>query len=92
MNPVTTPGVCPPLAESPERVTRDGSALFATESMDGKDVVYKKDFGDSPLLAQPLAAGTARQLVPCVSGVDFAFGTAGSTTRSAVMGCCDRFT
>jgi Tol biopolymer transport system component/DNA-binding winged helix-turn-helix (wHTH) protein len=62
---------------SPERVTRDGSAPFAVESMDGHDLIYKRHLGDSPLLAQPLAGGASRQLLPCVSAVNFAVVEAG---------------
>jgi Tol biopolymer transport system component len=63
---------------SPERVTRGGSALFALESMDGQDLIYKRDnFGDSPLLAQRLTGGPVRQLLPCVNGVNYAVGPAG---------------
>jgi eukaryotic-like serine/threonine-protein kinase len=59
-----------------ERVMRDGSA-FALESMDGKELIYKPNFGDSPLVALPLAGGPARQVLPCVSAVNFAVGPAG---------------
>ena len=45
--------------------------------MDGKDLIYKRDFADSPLLALPLAGGPTRQLLPCVSDVNFAVGPAG---------------
>ena len=62
---------------SPERVTRDGSAFSALQSMDGKDLIYKREFGDSPLLSLPLAGGPVRQLLPCVSAVNFAVGQAG---------------
>jgi hypothetical protein len=58
-------------------VTRDGSTFFAVESMDGRDLVYKRNMGDSPLLALPLAGGPARQLLPCVTLVNFAVAPAG---------------
>ena len=58
----------PATGGSPERVTRDGSTVFAVESMDGKDLIYKRTLEDSPLLALPLAGGPARQLLPCVIG------------------------
>jgi hypothetical protein len=45
--------------------------------MDGKDLIYKQKFGDSPLLAQRLAGGVSRQLLPCVSAVNFAVVEAG---------------
>jgi len=63
---------------SPERITRDGSALFALESMDGQDLIYKREnYGNSPLLAQPLSGGPARQMLPCVHNANFVVGTAG---------------
>jgi hypothetical protein len=46
--------------------------------MDGKDLLYKRDFADSPLLALPLAGGPTRQLLPCVADVNFAVGPAGT--------------
>ena len=60
-----------------ERVTRDGSSFFALESMDGKDLIYTRESGDSPLVAMPLAGGPARELLPCVSFVNYAVGPAG---------------
>jgi hypothetical protein len=62
---------------APERVTSDGSAGFAIESMDGRTLLYKHQFGDAALLALPLAGGPARQVLPCVSNMDFAVGEAG---------------
>jgi dipeptidyl aminopeptidase/acylaminoacyl peptidase len=63
---------------SAERVTHGGSAFFGIESMDGKDLIYKRDVADSPLLALPLAGGPTRQLLPCVSAENFAVGPAGT--------------
>ena len=60
---------------SAERVTHGGVESFAIESMDGMDLIYKRRFGDSPLLALPLAGGPTRQLLPCVER--FAVGPAG---------------
>ena len=75
----TTRGACPPTADaSAERVTHGGSAFFAIESIDGKDLIYKRDVAESPLLALPLAGGPTRQLLPCVSDVNFAVGPAGT--------------
>ena len=51
--------------------------MFALESMDGKDLFYKRDFMDAPLMALPLAGGPARQLLPCVTRLNFAVGSAG---------------
>ena len=62
---------------SPERVTRGGSTFSAQESVDGRDLIYKREFGESPLLALPLAGGPVRQLLPCVSAVNFAVEPAG---------------
>ncbi|HJY33432.1 MAG TPA: protein kinase [Vicinamibacterales bacterium] len=67
----------PATGGSPERVTRDGSFLFAFESPDGLDLIFKRDREDSPLLAQPLNGGPVRQLLPCVTGVNFAAGPSG---------------
>ena len=75
--PVTTPGGCPPPADRPSASRETAAPCSRLESMDGKDLIYKREFGDSPLLALPLAGGPARQLVPCVSGVNFAVGPAG---------------
>ena len=63
---------------SAERVTREGSASFATR-VDGRQGPRStsENFADSPLLALPLAGGPARQLLPCVHGVNFAVGPAG---------------
>ena len=67
-----------PAAGGPvERVTREGSASFAVESMDGKDLIHKRNDEDSPLLALPIGGGPVRQLLPCVHGVNFAVGLAG---------------
>ena len=82
-----------PAAGGPvERVTREGSASFAVESMDGKDLIHKRNDEDSPLLALPIGGGPVRQLLPCVHGVNFAVGLAGSTTRPVVRGRSGRFT
>ena len=62
---------------SPEPVTRDGSAFSALVSMDGKELIYKREFGDSALLTRPVAGGPVRQLLPCVSAVNFTVGDAG---------------
>jgi hypothetical protein len=45
--------------------------------MNGKDLIYKRNMEDSPLLALPLAGGPARQLLPCVSLVNFVVAPAG---------------
>lgn len=61
------------------RVTEGGSSPVVFESVDGKALIYQsrvvyestdvkayRTFGDSPLLAVPIAGGTPRLVVPCV--------------------------
>jgi dipeptidyl aminopeptidase/acylaminoacyl peptidase len=67
----------PATGGSPQRITRDGSTVFSLESMDGVDLIHKHDLRDSPLFALPLAGGPRRQLLPCVSGANYAVGSAG---------------
>jgi Tol biopolymer transport system component/DNA-binding winged helix-turn-helix (wHTH) protein len=50
-----------------ERVTHGGGFL-ARESADGKTLIYLSKPGYSPVLAQPLAGGAPRQIIPCVAG------------------------
>jgi serine/threonine protein kinase/dipeptidyl aminopeptidase/acylaminoacyl peptidase len=52
-----------------ERITQGGGA-FASESIDGRTLLFTRTFGNSPLLALPLAGGPERQLVDCVAGFD----------------------
>ena len=61
-----------------QRVTHGGSGLVGRESADGKTVLYQPKYSDAPLLAQPLAGGDARPIVPCVTG------TAVAVTRVGV--------
>ena len=64
---------------SSTRVTEGGSSPLVLESVDGKTLLYQgrvayefpdgtsyRTFGDSPLLAVPIAGGTPREVVPCV--------------------------
>jgi serine/threonine protein kinase len=57
-----------------ERITQGGGA-FASESIDGRTLLFTRTFASSPLLALPLAGGPERQLVDCVAG--FAVGQGG---------------
>jgi serine/threonine protein kinase len=51
-----------------QQVTKDGGGI-GFESADGKSVIYsKRFFGRGPLLVAPLAGGSPRQLVECMSG------------------------
>jgi eukaryotic-like serine/threonine-protein kinase len=67
------------------RVTEGGSSPVVFESVDGKALIYQsrvvyestdgtsyRTFGDSPLLAVPIAGGTPRQVVPCVRSLSWA--------------------
>jgi Tol biopolymer transport system component len=60
-----------------QRLTHGGSSFIAFESEDGRDLVYKPNDLESPLLAQPLAGGPARRLIECVHNINFAIGRAG---------------
>jgi len=62
---------------TPERMTKGGSAFAALESLDGRNLVFKHTFAEGPLLAQPLAGGPERQLVPCVFASNFTIGAGG---------------
>ena len=66
-----------PSGGTPERMTKGGSAFAALESLDGRNLVFKHTFAEGPLLAQPLAGGPERQLVPCVFASNFTIGAAG---------------
>ena len=56
---------------SKERVT-DGGGFIASESVDGRTLLYISKSVDSPLMAQPLAGGPPRQVIDCVAGTAFA--------------------
>ena len=66
-----------------ERITQGGGAL-ASESIDGRTLLFTRTFADSPLLALPLAGGPERQLVDCVAG--FAVGPGGVYYRGCLPG------
>jgi Tol biopolymer transport system component len=72
------------------RVTEGGSSPVVFESVDGKALIYQSrvvydstdvkslpTFGDSPLLAVPIAGGTPRQVVPCVRFLSWAVANTG---------------
>jgi len=48
-----------------QQLTHEGYAVLASESADGKTLVYQ---GRSALLTMPLAGGPSHQLVPCTLG------------------------
>ena len=56
---------------SKERVT-SGGGFIASESVDGRTLLYISKSEVSPLMAQPLAGGPARQVIDCVAGTAFA--------------------
>ena len=53
-------------------VSRDGGGFIASESVDGRTLLYISKSVDSPLMAQPLAGGPPRQVIDCVAGTAFA--------------------
>jgi hypothetical protein len=65
-------------------VTEGGSSPVVFESVDGKALIYQSrvayestgekypPFGDSPLLAVPIAGGKPRRVVPCVRFLSWA--------------------
>jgi hypothetical protein len=58
-----------------EQLTKDGGGV-GFESADGKSLIYSRKFsGKGPLLVAPIAGGSPRQLVQCVTG--FAAGAQG---------------
>jgi Tol biopolymer transport system component len=61
---------------SKERVTR-GGGFIASESADGKALVYIPKPYNSPLMAQPLNGGPPRTIVPCVAGTAFSVNQTG---------------
>jgi Tol biopolymer transport system component/DNA-binding winged helix-turn-helix (wHTH) protein len=52
--------------DKPERMTRTGAGI-GMESADGKSLVYTLGLNDSQLVERPLAGGSVRRLVECVS-------------------------
>jgi Tol biopolymer transport system component/DNA-binding winged helix-turn-helix (wHTH) protein len=57
---------------APEPIITGGSGLIASESTDGRSILYQPKEGDSPLLERSLAGGPVRQVLPCVQAGAFA--------------------
>ena len=55
-----------------ERLTHGGGGLVGRESADGQSVFYQPGSADAPLLAQPIAGGAPRTILPCVAGTSYA--------------------
>ena len=75
---------------APERVTTTGSGLTAVESADGATLFYLAprtirihEPTDAPLMAQSLAGGPPREVIPCVMGTAFPSASTLSTTFRA---------
>jgi Tol biopolymer transport system component/serine/threonine protein kinase len=64
-------------ARTSERLVQDASGPFACETADGNTLLFQTKDADSPLMAMPLAGGTARQLVGCVRDSAFGVGRQG---------------
>jgi Tol biopolymer transport system component len=54
-----------------EQLTRGGGGIVARESANGQSVLYQPKMFNSAVLARPLAGGTARTLIPCVTGTAY---------------------
>ena len=57
---------------APEPIITGGSGLIASESTDGRSILFQPKEGDSPLLERSLAGGPVRQVLPCVQAGAFA--------------------
>ena len=57
---------------APEPIITGGSGLIASESTDGRSILFQPKKGDSPLLERALAGGPVRQVLPCVQAGAFA--------------------
>ena len=57
---------------APEPIVTGGSGLIASESTDGRSILFQPKEGDSPLLERSLAGGPVRQVLPCVQAGAFA--------------------
>ena len=62
---------------APEPIITGGAGLIASESMDGRSIVFQPKEGNSPLLERSLAGGPVRQLLPCVQAGAFTLHTKG---------------
>jgi Tol biopolymer transport system component/DNA-binding winged helix-turn-helix (wHTH) protein len=61
----------------PQRMTPDRTGRFATETADGRHLVYQAADADSPLMLVALMGGRGRQLVACAKNAAFGVGTQG---------------
>jgi Tol biopolymer transport system component/DNA-binding winged helix-turn-helix (wHTH) protein len=57
---------------APEPIITGGSGLIASESTDGRSILFQPKEGDSSLLERSLAGGPVRQVLPCVQAGAFA--------------------
>jgi dipeptidyl aminopeptidase/acylaminoacyl peptidase len=57
---------------APEPIVNGGSGLIASESTDGRSILFQPKKGDSPLLERALTGGPVRQVLPCVQAGAFA--------------------
>jgi Tol biopolymer transport system component/DNA-binding winged helix-turn-helix (wHTH) protein len=57
---------------APEPIVTGGSGLVASESTDGRSILFQPKEGDSPLLERALSGGPVRQVLPCVQAGAFA--------------------
>ena len=62
---------------APEPIITGGAGLIASESMDGRSIVFQPKEANSPLLERSLAGGPVRQLLPCVQAGAFTVHTKG---------------
>ena len=62
---------------APERLTHGAAGAFASESADGKSLLFQPKDADSPLMTMALAGGPARQLLACVRNSAFGVGSRG---------------
>jgi len=60
-----------------QRITDSGSGKFASETFEGRHVLYQPKEADSPLLAKPLGGGPVRQVAACVKHSAFGVGVQG---------------
>jgi Tol biopolymer transport system component/DNA-binding winged helix-turn-helix (wHTH) protein len=61
-----------------ERITHGGAGLVGRESADAKVLLYQPEIAPtSPVLAQPLAGGTPRVVIPCIAGSALSVGRKG---------------
>jgi hypothetical protein len=61
----------------PEQVTHGAAGPFASETSDGKHLVFQTKDADSPLMIMPLSGGRPRQLRACVKSSAFGIGLKG---------------